>query len=196
MAAGIITLFLLSPLALPVKTVSATPVEISAPQMSTIKLFANFNGFNNSRPSGKNPLLIVLSNSTLKIGNPPAPPKFTVNIQWSDSGLIQHNFVIVQSGGIDVICQADIVSSSSPTSSVTCALRTGLYDYYCEFHPVSMIGTLKAINPDVTHDGSVSLDDLIQTYLHEFTSDLTYDVNLDGAVSLDDLIIVYLDQFI
>ncbi len=59
-----------------------------------------------------------------------------------------------------------------------------------------MIGTLKAINPDVTHDGAVSLDDLIQTYLHEFTSDLTYDVNLDGAVSLDDLIIVYLDQFI
>jgi len=48
---------------------------------------------------------------------------------------------------------------------------------------------------DVDGDGSVDINDLIQVYVHEFTSNPLYDINNDGSIDITDLIITWQHQF-
>jgi len=175
----------------PIRTVTANHIT------STL-LITLSTGFNSSQPSGPNPLIIVLANNTLRTGHPRTIPTFTVSL--SNPQTLTHNFAIynglIGQGGVRVDRTSNVISPSSPTTSETFTLARGVYQYYCEFHFTTMLGQIRAINPDVDGDGDVDLDDLIGVFVHQFGTDLTYDIDLDGDVDLDDLIMVFLHQFI
>ena len=92
---------------------------------------------------------------------------------------------------------SDLVDSTQRTLTINpIQARRGVYEYLCEIHPVVMSGTLNAIQPDVDGDGDVDIDDLIQTFLNQFTTNLQNDVDNDGDVDIDDLITTFLHQFV
>ena len=185
--------------------------DVAATHITTTVLFATSTGFNITEASGADPLLTVLSDTSLRIGQPRRAPTFTVTLQWHESfaGPV-HNFAIYPGGDTTpglpgdpcpsattgCIAKTNPVSSSTPTTSKTFNLGTGRYEYYCEYHRSTMHGQIRAINPDVDGDGDVDIDDVINTFLNQFTTNLTYDIDLDGDVDIDDLIIVFLHQFI
>jgi hypothetical protein len=146
-------------------------------------------GWNLTRPSGRNPQLTVLANNTLG-------RTFSVTIVWNEASSFEiHNFAIYQ--GTTSIMSSDLITSEQRTLTITpIQVRRGAYDYLCEIHASVMFGELNAIQPDVDGDGDVDIDDLIQTFLNQFTTNLQNDVDNDSDVDIDDLITTFLHQFV
>ncbi len=108
---------------------------------------------------------------------PPATTR-TVSVTWNTMGQVP--------GGC--LLSAEIPALPGETN-ITDNSLSGSYSYSSCIRKTG----------DTDGDRDVDLDDLIATYLHQFTTEPTtiprYDIDGDGAVDIDDLILVYVNQY-
>lgn len=182
-------------------TASGAPPVVPA---VTVNLLADFNGWNYSQPSGDNP---TVSSARLFVGE-----TLQVNILWADVPPVVHNFAIYIPGTTYLqvkvsepcrqtpgcLVESTPVSLESPQSAVTFTTSNfGRYEYYCEYHPLSMHGQVQVLkSPDINGDRSVNIVDLAQVgaAFGAIPSSPNWnpnaDLNFDSVINIIDLAIV------
>lgn len=181
-----------------------------APQVQTVSaadptryfLFAHFAGWNASQPV-VNP---TIQSVFLFVGE-----SFTVTAQSVDT---THNLAYYQPGTLSqevsfptepnakrLASTADIRLGFSRALTFTFQAH-GFFEYYCEYHPLSMHGKVRVLrSPDINRDRVVNILDLVIVATVFLTTPTSpnwrpdADLNFDNVVNILDLVIVAANMF-
>ncbi len=167
---GLVSTVLVASAILPRLPVSRTPSVPALnlkcpPHCSHTDLLANINGWDFGDPDGTNNQLQKYINET-----------FTMTLIWTDiSTIYVHEFAIYPPGTTPsqvgptstlAITRSAIVSSTNTPVNITFSfgakglLHHAIYEYYCDFHPLTMHGQILVTIPgDVNGDFKVNITD-------------------------------------
>ncbi len=160
--------------------------------LTDFTIFAIFSAWNNSEPSGPNPTVNEFNATS-----------FLVHVHWSETYFIDHDFAIyplgilpasVFPGNPTALVRSAIVDMARPDAQLKTKInQTGVYEYYCEFHPFSMHGKMNVLNSiDLNHDKRITISDVailaaaFGTKVVDPSFNPAADINLDGRVDITD----------
>ena len=183
----------------------STMTDVSPAQIQglAVTLAADASGWNYSitNPASVNPLI---SSARLFIGQP-----FTATVKWEN---LIHNLAIYAPGtpiaAVNPLQECnttpgcitkslDVDTSFRETTLTHTFTSSGLYEYFCEYHPDTMHGQVRVLkSPDLNGDGTINIIDLARIgAAFGFTPasagwNPDVDLNFDSVVNIIDLAIV------
>lgn len=188
-------------------TLPALPMvgRVSAADPTQYALLADFDGWNFTSP----PVNPTIRSVFLFTGQ-----SFTVRVVYADA-FISHNLAYYLPGTLPqevalpfeespkrLAHSGDVSPRDSATALSFSFAQHGFYEYFCEYHPSTMHGQVRALrSPDINNDRTVNVLDLVSVggiFLSTPSSPNwrpEADLNFDNIINILDLVIIAGNMF-